>query len=96
MTAQNVEVNAKLSGYALAYLWEPSSNIIGVKFNPTKKSKGVNIRSNLSVSDLQGLRLSTILKRQVINFCNGVYDLIEMASPYTNKLKLLMRGTPLS
>ena len=94
----DVEANAKLSGCALGYLWEPSTNLMGVKikFNHSKKRKGLRIKPNLLMSDLDGFRNSVLSKRQVLGLCNGVYDPLGMASPYTIKLKLLIRETLLS
>ena len=48
------------------------------------------------MSDLESFRTSTFSKRQILGLCNGVYDPIGIASPYTIKLKLLIRETLLS
>ena len=47
------ESNSKLSGNALGYLWEPSTDIMGVKlkFNPSKKRKGIKSKADLMLSD---------------------------------------------
>ncbi len=45
------EAIAKLSGTALVYKWEPAADIMGVKlkFNPSKKRKGIKSRPDLTV-----------------------------------------------
>ena len=77
----------------MGYLWEPSTDIIGIKFefNRSKKCKGVNLKPNLTISDLDNFRDSVISKRQVLSLCNRIYDPLEMAAPYIIKLKLLIR-----
>ena len=72
----DVEANAKLSGCALGYLWEPSTDLMGVKikFNHSKKRNGLRTKPNLSMSDLESLGTSTISKRQILGLCNGIYD----------------------
>ena len=94
----DIESNAKHSGNVLGYLWEPSTDVMGVKlkFNPSKKCKGVKSKADLTLSDLENFKVSSLTKRQVLSLCNGVYDPLGMASPYTIKLKLLIRDCLLS
>merc|ERR1711895_2455 len=88
------EAIAKLSGTALGYKWEPAADIMGVKlkFNPSKKRKGIKSRPDLTLSDLEQFKTSSLSKRQVLNLCNRIYDPIGVASPYSIKLKLLIRN----
>ena len=48
------------------------------------------------MSDLENFKVSSLTKRQVLSLCDGVYDPLGMASPYTIKLKLLIRDSLLS
>ena len=92
------EAIAKLSGTALGYKWEPAADIMGVKlkFNPSKKRKGIKSRPDLTLSDLEQFKTSSLSKRQVLSLCNGIYDPLGIASPYSIKLKLLIRDCLLS
>ena len=64
---------------------------VKLKFNPSKKCKGVKSKADLTLSDLENFKVSSLTKRQVLSLWNGVYDTLGMASPYTIKLKLLIR-----
>ena len=81
----DMESNANLSGNALGYLWEPSTDVMGVKlkFNPSKKHKSIRSKADLTMSDLENFKVSSLTKRQVLSHCNGVYDPLGLASPYT-------------
>merc|ERR1711867_259869 len=48
--SKDEEAIAKLSGTALGYKWEPTTDIMGVKlrFNPSKKRKGIKSRPDLT------------------------------------------------
>merc|ERR1711867_385615 len=87
------EAIAKLSGTALGYKWEPTSDEMGVKlkFNPSKKKKGIKSKPDITLSDLQSFETLSLSKRQIVSLCNGIYDPLGIASPYTIKLKLLIR-----
>ena len=43
--SKDFEANKKLSGCALGYLWDPSTEVMGIKFkfNLSNQRKGVNI-----------------------------------------------------
>ena len=45
--SKDCEAKQKLSWCALGYLWNPSKDIIEIKFkfNPSKKCKGVNVKA---------------------------------------------------
>ena len=72
-------------------LWGLSYNLI-----PQKKCKGIKSMADLTLSDLESFKVSSLTKRQVFSLCNGVYDPLGIASPYTIKLKLLIRDCLLS
>ena len=69
---------------------------VNLKSNSSKKRKGVKSKADLTLSDLENFKVSSLTKRQVLSLCNGVYDPLGMASPYTIKLKLLIRDCLLS
>merc|ERR1712030_128641 len=77
---------------------EPTSDVMGVKlkFNSSKKRKGIRIKPNISLADLDSFRKSSLTKRQVLGLTNGIYDPLGIASPYSIKLKLLMRTSLMS
>ena len=66
------------------------------KFNPSKKKKGIKSRPDLTLSDLEQFKISPLSRRQVLSLCNGIYDPLGIASPYSIKLKLLIRNCLLS
>ena len=69
---------------------------VKLKFNPSKKRKGIKSRPDLTLSDLEQFKTSSLSKRQVLSLCNGIYDPLGIASPYSIKLKLLIRDCLLS
>merc|ERR1712240_90620 len=91
--SKDEEAIKKLSGTALGYKWEPTSDEMGVKlkFNPSKKKKGIKSKPDITLSDLQSFETLSLSKRQIVSLCNGIYDPLGIASPYTIKLKLLIR-----
>ena len=91
--SRDKEAIAKLSGTALGYIWEPTTDFMGVKlrFNPSKKRKGIKSKPDITLSDLQSFDTLSLSKRQIVSLCNGIYDPLGIASPYTIKLKLLIR-----
>ena len=96
--SRDEEAIAKLSGTVLGYKWEPTADIMAVKlkFNPSKKRKGIKSKPDLTLSDLEQFKISPLSKRQVLSLCNGIYDPLGIASPYSIKLKLLIRDCLLS
>merc|ERR1711873_265771 len=91
--SRDKEAIAKLSGTAFGYIWEPTTDFMGVKlrFNPSKKRKGIKSKPDITLSDLQSFDTLSLSKRQIVSLCNGIYDPLGIASPYTIKLKLLIR-----
>ena len=90
---KDLEANKKLSGCVLGYLWDPSTDNMGIKFkfNLSKKSKGVNILPNLGLSYLDNLGKTSLSNRKMLSICNEIYDPLGMAAPYTIKFKLLVQ-----
>lgn len=75
--SKGLEVNKKLSGCALVYLRESSTDIIGIKFEHNLSNKGVYLQPKLTFSDPNIFRGSVLFKRQALSFCNGIYDPLE-------------------
>merc|ERR1712112_437213 len=63
--SRDEEAIAKLSGTALGYKWEPTSDEMGVKlkFNPSKKKKGIKSKPDITLSDLQSFETLSLSKR---------------------------------
>merc|ERR1712177_28830 len=91
--SRDKEAIAKLSGTALGYKWEPTTDFMGVKlrFNTSKKRKGIKLKPDITWADLQSFDTLSLSKRHIVSLCNGIYDPLGIASPYTIKLKLLIR-----
>ncbi len=70
-------------------------DLIGVKFsfNPTKKRKEAKVKPDLTLQDVNVFIKSPQTRRSLLSICNGVYDPLRLATPYTIKLKLLMKDT---
>merc|ERR1712112_379119 len=69
---------------------------VKLKFNSSKRRKGIKSRPDLTLSDLEQFKTSSLTKRHVLSLCNGIYDPLGIASPYSIKLKLLIRNCLLS
>ena len=69
--------------------------MLGVNFifNPSKKKKGLKSSPDLTLADMERFQDSSPTRRALLSVVNGVYDPLGMASPYTIKLKLLMKAT---
>ena len=93
--SQDQEAFSKLSDKVLGCLYDPKNNLIGVKFsfNPSKKKKGAKVKLDLTLPDVDTFYKSPQTQRSLLSICNGIYDLLGLASLYTIKLKLLMKDT---
>ena len=47
---------------------------VKLKFNPSKKHKGIKFKTDLTLSDLENFKVSSLTKRQVLSLYHGVYD----------------------
>ena len=85
----------KLSSKVLGYNFDVNSDMLGVNFifNPSKKKKGLKSSPDLTLADMERFQDSSPTRRALLSVVNGVYDPLGMASPYTIKLKLLMKAT---
>ena len=85
----------KLSSKVLGCLFDIKSDFLGIKFtfNPSKKKKGLKTHPDLTLSDVNKFHESSHSRRALLSLVNGIYDPIGIASPYTIKLKLLMKQT---
>ena len=86
---------SKLSDKVLGCLYDLVQDLIGVKFsfNPAKKRKGAKVKPDLTLQDVNVFIKSPQTRRSLLSICNGVYDPLRLAAPYTIKLKLLMKDT---
>ena len=64
--------------------------------NGSTASNELRDQPDSTMHDLDGIKNSVLSKGQVLGLCDGVYDPIEVASPYTIKLKLHIRDTLMS
>ena len=85
----------KLSSKVLGYLFDVNNDHLSVKFvfNPSKKRKGLKSSPDLTMADMDRFHESSTTRRALLSVVNGVYDPLGIASPYTIKLKLLMKST---
>ena len=93
--SQDQEALSKLSDKILGCLYDPKDDLIGVKFafNPSKKKKGLKVKPDLTLPDVDAFYKSPQTRRSLLSICNRIYDPLGLASPYTIKLKLLMKDT---
>ena len=93
--SQDPEDLAKLSDKVLGCLFNPKEDVIGIKFvfNPSKKKKGLKTKLDLTLHDIDALYESPQSRRSLLSICNRIYDPLGLRSPYTIKLKLLMKET---
>ena len=93
--SQDPEDLAKLSDKVLGCLYNPKEDAIGIKFvfNPSKKMKGLKTKPDLTLHDIDTFYESPQSRRSLLSICNGIYNPLGLASPYTIKLKLLMKDT---
>ena len=88
---------SKLSDKALGYLYNPVEDRLGIKFvfNPAKKRKGAKVRPDLTLDDVDSFIKTPQSRRSLLALCNAVYDPLGLVTPFTIKLKILMKE-PLS
>ena len=93
--SQEPEDLAKLSNKVLGCLYNPREDLLGIKFvfNPSKKKKGIKTKPNLTLQDIDEFYESLQSRRSLLSLCNRIYDPLGLTSPYTIKLKLLMKET---
>ena len=79
----------KLSDAVLGYNWDPTQDIMGVtiKFNISRKRKGVQEKPNLILQDMPHNR------RPLLGICNSIYDPLGVTSSFMICLKILMKVT---
>merc|ERR1712002_849575 len=93
--SKDQEALSKLSDKVLGCLYDPVQDLIGIKFsfNPAKKRKGAKVKPDLTLQDVDAFIKSPQTRRSLLSLCNGIYDPLGLAAPYTIKLKLLMKDT---
>ena len=79
---------AKLSDKVLGCLYDPKMDLIGINFsfNPFKKNKGAKTKPDLTLLDVNTFYKSPQTWRSLLSICNGIYDPLGLADPYTIKL----------
>ena len=93
LVSQEPEDLAKLSDKVLGCLYNPREDLLGIKFvfNPSKKKKGIKTKPDLTLQDIDKFYESPQSRRSLLSLCNRIYDPLGLTSPYTIKLKLLMK-----
>ena len=66
---------------------------ITLRFNISKQRKGKCLEPDLSLSDIEQLKSVKHTRRTLLGFCNGVFNPLGIALPYSIKLKILMKET---
>merc|ERR1711873_99576 len=91
----DLEAAEKLSSKVLGYLFNVNKDQLGINFvfNPSRKRKGLKSSPDLTMSDMEKFQESSPTRRSLLSLLNGIYDPLGIASPYTIKLKLLMKST---
>merc|ERR1712240_452182 len=86
---------SKLSDKVLGYVYNPVEDRLGIKFvfNPAEKRKGAKVRSDLTLNDVDSFIKTPQSRRSLLALCNAVYDPLGLATPFTIKLKILMKET---
>ena len=84
---------SKLSDKVLGYLYNPVEDRLGIKFvfNPAKKRKGAKVCPDLTLDDVDSFIKTPQSRRSLLALCNAVYDPLGLATPFTIKLKILMK-----
>ena len=82
----------KLSGNVLGYGWQPNEYLLSVsfKFNISKRRKGKRLKPNLSL-DIPQFMSESHNRWSLLSICNGIFDPLGLVTPYTIKLKLLIK-----
>merc|ERR1712240_581421 len=83
------------SDKVLGYLYNPVEDRLGIKFvfNPAKKRKGDKVRPDLTLDDVDSFIKTPQSRRSLLALCNAVYDPLGLMTPFTIKLKILMKET---
>merc|ERR1712239_33546 len=86
---------SKLSDKILGYLYNPVEDRLGIKFvfNPAKKRKGAKVCPDLTLKDVDSFIKTPQSRRSLLALCNAVYNPLGLATPFTIKLKILMKET---
>ncbi len=86
---------SKLSDKVLGYLYNPVEDRLGIKFvfNPAKKRKGAKVCPDLTLNDVDSFIKTPQSRRSLLAICNAVYDPLGLVTPFTIKLKILMKET---
>ena len=66
---------------------------ISFTFNPAKKRKGAKVCPDLTLADVDDFIKTPQSRRTLLAICNAVYDPLGLATPFTIKLKILMKET---
>ena len=74
----------QLGSGVLGYKWDPTWDLMSVKvkFNTSKRRKGLRTKPVLSKEDLESLKSSPCNWRVLLSICNGIYDPLGIASPF--------------
>ena len=85
----------KLSDKVLGYLYNPVDDKLGISFtfNPAKKRKGAKVCPDLTLANVDDFMKTPQSRRTLLTICNAVYDTLGLATPFTIKLKILMKET---
>merc|ERR1712240_689883 len=77
--SQEPEDLAKLSNKVLGCLYNPREDLLEIKFvfNPSKKKKGIKIKPDLTLQDIEEFYKSPQSRRSLLSLCNGIYDPLE-------------------
>merc|ERR1712240_349976 len=83
------------SDKVLGYLYNPMEDRLGIKFvfNPAKKRKGAKFRPDLTLNDVDSFIKTPQSRRSLLAICNAVYDPLGLVTPFTSRLKILMKKT---
>ena len=79
----------------LGYSDNPVEDKLGISFNfnPAKKRKGTKVLPDLTLAYVDGVIKTPRSRRSLLAICNAVYDPLGLATPFTIKLKILMKET---
>ena len=85
----------KLSDKVLGYLYNHMEEKLGtsITFNPAKKKKGAKVHPDLTLADVDDFIKTPQSRRTLLAICNAVYNPLGLATPFTIKLKILMKET---
>jgi hypothetical protein len=89
----NKEQIDKLGGTMFGYTWNVPDDILAVKFpvNLSRKKRSVRSEPDLTINDIERLRIMQLSKRNLFGFVNGIGDPLGIGSPWYMKLKCLMK-----